>query len=514
MGVKKINYGNEKEAQEAKEFREKDAAMEAKRQASMEASTVNKQIEDVKKQKASEPSSTQTTPTKQKEVTCPFCASHVKKKDVTGGRAELRIPFFDPPWRIPIPPFLAKLIQPKPDKCICQGRQKIKDVADDSTKYQQLAQKAQANIEKSIDLEAQMGTGGMRTTYIEKSDTLFVGLGFNRNDSYEVVPKGQLNPGKLTVDPPGFPAGYESNAVVGKQTSAGWPSAVGNYKIVCANSFNVTAGAGGIQLNTKGPLTFNSGILNLTGPQVNVGSSSGPLTLEGDTVSISGKTISLTPTDANVFVKGTISTTGNVVIGGQLHAETLSFSKASCPARDERTSTNASNPDVTQTMSTTWGGPGVKAIISSILDIQAYFGNVVTNFETAALSILSPQQQASLTNRFTVLAKESLPLEPMITGVCFTAVGPGIVINFPHLHGVLPMQHDHGIRIPDIECKDYASPQAVRAAVVNESLTSNAPAKKKTTAQELIQFALRIPGFVANAGLQIQKAIRWVVQLF
>ena len=80
---------------------------------------------------------------KQKEVKCPFCASHVKKKDVTGGRSELRLPFFDPPLRIPLPPFLAKTIKPKPDKCTCEGKQKIKDVTDDSSKYQQLAQKAQ-----------------------------------------------------------------------------------------------------------------------------------------------------------------------------------------------------------------------------------------------------------------------------------------------------------------------------------------------------------------------------------
>lgn len=456
---------------------------------------------------------------KQKEVTCPFCASHVKKKDVTGGRSELRLPFFDPPLRIPIPPFLAKTIKPKPDKCTCGGKQKLKDVSDDSAKYQQLAQKAQGNVEKSIELESKMGTGGMRTTYIEKSDTLFVGLGFNRNDSYEVVEEGQVSPGKLTTDPPGFAAGYASNAVAGKQTSAGWPAAVGNYKIVCANSFNVTAGAGGIQLNTKGPLTFNSGILNLTGPQVNIGSSSGPLTLEGDSVSISGKTITLTPTDANVFVKGTISTSGNVVVGGQLHAETLSFSKATCAAKDDRTSTNAANPDGTQTMSATWGGVAVKGIISSVLDITTYFGNVLTNFETAATSVVSPTQMANLINRFTVLAKEVIPIEIIPTGI---AIGIGnlgypvlsIVYNFPHLHGIPSLQHDHGIRIPDIDFKDYSSPQAARAAAVNEALTSNAPARKKTSAQELIQFALRVPGFAASAGLQVIKAVRWIVQLF
>ena len=487
------------------------------RQQSENTKTVNQQKQQSAQSQANKPAAGGSS--EQKEVPCPFCGGHVKKRDVSGGRTELKVPFTNPQWRIPIPPFIAKLLKPDPKACSCEGKQKVKDVSDDSAKYQQVQQQAQSNIDKSIELEAKMGTGGNRTTYIEKSDTLMVGLGFNRNNSYENIPEGQVSPGKpqipkKTKEFGAFAAGYKSNAVIGKQTSAGWPSAVGNYKIVCANSFNVVAGAGGINLNTKGPLTFNSGILNLTGPQVNIGSSSGPLTLEGDVVSITGKTITLTPTDANVYVRGTISTPANVIVGGQLHAENLSFCKASCPAKDVSTTTVPANPDATETFQAAWGGAGVKGITSSVLDIQTYFGNVVSEFETAAISMLSPTQMLNLTNRLTTLAKMCIPVETIPTGICITPAGPGIVYNFPHVHGLPSLNHSHGVRVPDIECKDYSSPQAVRAAVINESLVSNTPVVKKTALQDLAKFLLAVPGFIANTSLVAQRAIRWVVQVF
>ena len=477
---------------------------------------LNAQKEQVTRDKATQTSSTSSS--EQKEVECPFCAAHVKKKDVTGGRSENVIPFFDPPLRILIPPFSEKLLKPDPEKCVCKGKQKLKDISDNSAKYEQVKQQAQANIEKSIELEAKLGTGGSRTTIIQKSETLVVGLGFNKNDSYEVVEKGHVSPGRMNAkDPtngPVFAEGYESNGVNGLQTSTAWPEAVGNYKITCANSFQVNAGAGGIKLDTKGPLTLNCGMINLTGPQLNLGSSSGPLTLEGDTVSISGKTITLTPTDANVFVKGSMGLTGNTIVGGQLHAETLSFCKASCPGKDKRTSTNAGNPDVTITSPAVWGGAAVKAITSGVLDIQTYFQNTMINAETAAISVLSPTQMTNLMNRFGTLLKSTIPLETMITGVAWLGPIPLPVQNFPHIHGIPSLVHDHGIRIPDIDCDNYSSPQALRAAVVSEALTSNAPTKKKTSLQELLKFALNLPGSVVALAAQAQKGVRFVLQYF
>ena len=496
--------------------------------------TVNRQINESKAQTANEPAQqSQSAASSQREIKCPFCASHVKKKDVSGGRKELKIPFTNPPYRIPIPPFIAKLLSPDPEKCSCKGEQKIKDASDDTSKYEQAKQKAEANIEKTLDTEAKLGTGGSRTTIVQASDTLCVGLGFNRNASYEVIPEGNVAPGKMSADPEtgaAFAAGIKTNAVVGKQTSLGWPSAMGNYTIKCANSFRLVTGGAGIQMTTKGPVNISGGITTITGPQVTVGSSSGPLTLEGDVVSISGKTISLTPTDANVFVKGTISATGNVAIGGQMHAETLSFCKATCPGKEERSTTEAANPDTTQTFPASWGGIGVKGITSSVMDLQIYFANIISEFETAAINLLAPTQMLNLTNRMGTLSKQLMPIEPLPTGIIMSGtcnvVGTGNlgfpvtstnplpipIYNFPHTHGLPSLNHSHATMVPDIDYKDYSSPQAVRAKVINDSLVSNAPVVPTTKIQELLQYALRLPGFIANTGIQIQKAIQWVQQ--
>jgi hypothetical protein len=449
----------------------------------------------------------------QRDAQCPFCASHVKKKDVSGGKKEFKIPFTNPPYRIPIPPFLAKLLLPDPSKCSCGGKKTVKDVSDDSAKYKQVQQKAEASIDKVLDLEAKLGTGGSRTTMVQASDTLYVGLGFNRNDSYETVPNGHFSPGKISADPKtggAFAAGYSSNAVTGKQTSVGWPSANGTYSIKCANKYQLLTGAGGITMATKGPLSINAGIITLTGPQVTIGSSSGPLTLEGDVVSITGKTISLTPTDANVFVKGTISATGNAVFGGQVHAETLSFCKASCVGVEKRTTTEAGNPDTGITFPAAWGGMGVRAIILAVLDLQYYMMNILSEFETAAINLLAPTQMLNLINRFGMLVKVCIPIEIVPTGI-FIGIGFGLVWNWPHVHGLPSMNHSHAVTVPDIDT-NYSSPQALRAKVINDALTSNAPVVPSNKIQDLIEYIKRLPGFAINTVLQAQKLIHWILQ--
>ena len=458
----------------------------------------------------------------QKDAPCPFCAGHVKKKDLSGGKKEFKIPFTNPPYRIPIPPFIANLLFPDPAACSCEGSRKVKDISDDSAKYQQAKQKAEANIQKTLETEAKLGTGGSRTTIIQASETLYVGLGFNRNNSYEIVEKAHVSPGSLACDAKnakpgktfGVAKGYQSNGVIGKQTSLGWPSASGTYSIKCANKYQLIAGAGGVTMATKGPMTISGGITTITGPQVTVGSSSGPLTLEGDVVSITGKTITLAPTDANVFVKGTVSCTGNAVFGGQVHAETLSFCKASCVGVEARSTVEAGNPDTTQTFPAAWGGGYSQStgITSSVMDIMIYMMNIVTDFETAAINLLAPTQLLNLANRMGTLSKIITTIEPYPTGICLTLAGPGLIWNYPHTHGLPSMNHTHATMVPDIDYKNYSSPQALRAKVISPALTSNAPVVPSNKLQDLIEYTMRLPGFIANTMIQAQKLIQWIIQ--
>jgi hypothetical protein len=135
----------------------------------------------------------------------------------------------------------------------------------------------------------------------------------------------------------------------------------------------------------------------------------------------------------------------------------------------------------------------------------------MTNFETAAISVLSPTQMANLMYRFGTCAKTAISLETMITGIAWLGPIPLPVQNFPHVHTIPSLVHDHGIRIPDIDCDNYSSPESLRAAVVNESLTSNAPAKKKTTMQELLKFAMALPGSIVSIVVNIQKLVTRVL---
>ena len=458
-----------------------------------------------------------------KDVPCPMCSKGAKKKDVSGGRKEFKIPFTNPSYRIPIPPFIAAMLSPSPQACVCKGQGTTKDFSDDSAKYQQAAQKAQANIQKITETEAKLGTGGSRTTIIQASDTLYIGLGFNRNDSYEIVEEGHMSPGKLALGKENaksgaaFAEGYKSNAVQGKQTSLGWPSASGSYSIKCANKYQLLAGSGGVTMATKGPITISGGITTITGPQVTIGSSSGPLTLEGDVVSITGKTITLAPTDANVFIKGTISGTGNAVFGGQVHAETLSFCKASCVGVETRTTVEPANPDTTQTFPAAWGGAygAATGITSSVMDIMIYMMNIVTDFETALVNLLAPTQLLNLVNRMGTMVKIIIPIEILPTGICigfapFPTVG--LIWNYPHTHGLPSLNHTHGVMVPDIDYKNYATPQALRGKVVNPSLTANAPSVPSNSIQDLIEYIKRLPGFAVNTAIQAIKLVQWIRQ--
>lgn len=485
-------------------------------QKAQQTKTVNKQVSQVKTEQAKQTSSGSSS--QQREVECPICGPHVKKKDVTGGKKYFKIPFTDPAYKIPIPPLIAKTFdfdsnRRDGEKCkACEGKKKIKDVTDDSAKYKEVQQKAEQNIDKTLELEAKLGTGGSRTTIIQGSELLYVGLGFNRSDSYEVVKDGNISPGGVYGGKSAaFAGGYKSNAVVGKQTSAGWPSSVGNYTIKCANKLQLLTGAGGITMATKGPLTISAGITTISGPMVTIGSSSGPLTLEGDVVSISGKTVTITPTDKHLAVKGTISTTANMIVGGHTHSEGISFTKASCVGRNETSSMDAANPDNSQTFPAVWGGVGVKGIISSILDIQLWAQSLPMDVKTSAFRMMSPNENINLSNRLGTLAKMIVPFEMTPTGYVM-GVMPGTamlpIFNFPHTHGLPPMQHTHDVRVPDIDCS-HDSPDALRTKALNGAVESNAPhvESNKTTDAKNYLMSL-VPSFLQPSIEKFKQSIK------
>jgi hypothetical protein len=439
---------------------------------------------------------------KKKKCICPVCLITNLVGDKIAGRNFFTIPFTN--FKLPRFDHLKELIPTfdqnrRPgEKCgACEGTKQITDHSDDTAKYQEVAQKIEQNSEKIMQREAQLGLGGTRTTIIQGSDLLFVGLGFNGNKTHETIPEGALAPtmkgGKIPQQ-----NATKINEVVGKQTSLAWPQSVGNYSIKCANKFSLLAGAGGITFATPGPLTFSSGILKFVGPQISIGCATGPLALEGESVNITGKAISVSPTGGELFVKGSINNTGNTTVQGHAHAESMSFVRASCIGTTKSTYSTKANPDVTCTQTATWS---TKAIAAAALDLKYYMQGIPTDSKTSAFRLMSPAEGQAVSDRMASMGSLAQPWESKTTGyilpgtaikinaaqcpcnyygpasgvITGTVIAPVNINNFPHIHGIPEMVHKHEIQLPDM---DYTSdsPAALRSKVITGAHESGAPA--------------------------------------
>ena len=469
---------------------------------------------------------------KKKFCVCPCCSPLNKVLDKVAGKNFFTIPFTT--FKIPRFDHLKELVPAfdqnrRPgEKCqACGGSKKIEDPTDDSSKYQQAAETIQQKSSQIMEQEAKLGLGGARTTIVQGNDTLFVGLGFNENQTYEVAPDSGIAPAMRGNKIP-QQGGMKVNTVVGKQGSLAWPQQVGNYTIKCANKFSMIAGAGGVTIATPGPLTFSSGIMKITGPQISIGCNSGPLTLEGDSVTLTGKAITVTPTGGTLFVKGSIANTGNITTQGHAHFESVSFPKAACVGVTKSTYTTIANPDVLQTQGAAYG---VKALKATATDLKAFYQSVPMDGKTSAFRLQSPKEQKNISNRMSNLASLTKPWETDVTGYILpgTAVqinasrcpcnygGPasGPIIgtfsalvplhNLPHVHGIPEMQHKHDITLPDM---DYTadSAQALREKTITNVQESGVPADPTRDTQTRTTEAKRVgTEFVAAKAVEATK---------
>jgi hypothetical protein len=380
-------------------------------------------------------------------------------------------------------------------KCkVCGGKGTLPDPTDDSAKYQKAKSIAQSRAKEIQEKEALLAPPcGNRYTIIQGSDLLEVGIGMNDAPSYRVDKdkgvrnKGLIDPGLVNTKKAGpqFPEGATANHVQGLNPPA---SPGGHYVIKCSNKFSVLAGAQGIDITTGGPVTIHGGITQIIGPEVTVGSKTGRLLLEGDVVNINGKSIEITPNDGHFFVKGTISNTGNLMVGGHLHAESVSFTKAECSGRNEPTTISA--PADLMTGPAFWGGVAAEALPSVIKDLVQ---NSVQNAAEPkfAQQLISQRGTLSMSEKMANLAYCSLPTELKFTGYIMPGMcnvtGPGgastnlapiPVYNFPHTHALPDLRHTHEVRIPDLDCS-ADSAQEVRGK--QAGVASSAPLHKQST---------------------------------
>jgi hypothetical protein len=412
----------------------------------------------------------------QKQITCPFCTGTVLPK--LAARPFLSLNgFLQRNFGIQIPSTaFSTLLQlaPIPKKALflqscvaCGGKGSIPDPSDDSAKHAQvadLAKQHQAEIEKNEAL----ATGCNRYTIIQGSDLLEVGIGMNTTPSYRVDEGKGIRNARL-ADPsevdtskggPQAPIGATANHVQGTNPLS---SPGGVYVIKCSNKFSVLAGAQGIDITTGGPVNIHGGITSIIGPEVTIGSSTGRLLLEGETVIVNGKSIEVSPSDGHLFVRGTISNTGNIITGGHIHAESMSVVKMDCVSRNE--TTTISGPGNLMTGPAFWGPE--TALVGTLLDLSSNVSQQVANPDFAT-QLTSIRGALGMSESMVNLAYAAIPFELKPSGVTAT-VPPVPVYLFPHVHALPDLRHTHEVRVPNFDHSDTADELRNKQAGVTDS---------------------------------------------
>lgn len=380
----------------------------------------------------------------------------------------------------------------------CENKRSVKDPSDDSAKYAQAASIAQSVAPQIAEEEAKMGTtsgnGGNLVEIYAGHVYKKIGLAINTAPSYRVDRDcGYRNWGVATADksttgPNGFKTG-EANSQYSFRLSRGAkcnhvqglnpPAAPGGtYTIESANSVNIITGAQGFGVTTGGPVTIDGGITRISGPEVSVGGSTGRLLLGGDVINMDAKSIEMAPSDGHVYTRGTMSCSGNMIVGGHAHAESASIVKLATVGKNDDTKVSSSSN--VYGGPAFWGGPVYEGIYASLREMVAHVTTNTTHpillKEVGPISLRYPQ---TLLDNTLNMAYTLRPLELVPTGICIGATGVGIVFNFPHIHAMPDQPHSHGYRGPDI---DYTSETAQQLRGVHAAgAMGHAPLQKKDT---------------------------------
>lgn len=433
-----------------------------------------------------------------REIPCPGCTGNFLYK--TAGRIFGAIEgFLQRTFSIRIPTTIISYLKERMPAAkagaftkgcpVCGGKGKLKDPSDDRAKQKQAASVAKSYTKEIEHNESKLGTGGNRYTIIQNHEYHEVGIGINDAPSYRVdydagwrnkgnAGPDKVNPAKGLVIPEGGKANHVQGLI--PPMSPG-----GTHTIKCTNKFTLITGSHGIEFKTSGPVTIKGGITKIIGPEVTVGSSTGKLHLEGDVVTMSGRSVEVAPTDGHFYVRGTISNSGNLMIGGHAHLESASVVKLETTGRNECSKIGASsNP---YTGPAFFGGlnvEGVKAGLTSLMSFTLFNAThpvLVANMTT-------PRYSSGMTDELLNSAYLLRPQEAVTCGFVDFANIPALgslignvllpVKLYPHVHALPDQMHVHETRIPDIKC-DADTAKSLRAG--QGGVSGPAPLQKHST---------------------------------
>jgi len=362
----------------------------------------------------------------------------------------------------------------------CQNKRKLKDPSDDSAKYAQAASIAQSLAPQIEAEEAKLQPPGGNVVFVTSGNIhVQSGLDINKHRSYRIEEGGIRNKGVAMATANSKYSARTSEGGTAKHVQGIQVPALpgGNYTIVSGNKFSLLTGAQGVDITTGGPINIDGGMTRITGPEVSIITQSGPISIEGDVVKLSGKSIEVSPSDGHLYTRGTMSCSGNCIVGGHAHSESASIVKLSTVGRNDN-SKAASSSNIYGGPAF-WGGQNTEGITAALKELLA-FTTVSTTHPVLVKEVgpLSFRYSQTLNDNFSNLAYMLRPRELVQTGVALLGEYELPVYNYPHVHAMPDQPHSHGMRVPDIDCTAEHSEQ-LRGMFSDSS--GHAPIHRKST---------------------------------
>jgi hypothetical protein len=344
----------------------------------------------------------------------------------------------------------------------CNDTNFIEDKTDRSSQIEAAVAEAQAVAPEIAELEAQIGsTGGNQHVLIVGDALMEVGLGYNDSPSYTVVEGGSIGSGVSMESQAPMSVGQPINATVGTNPLS---TPGGHYIIKCSNKFTVRAGAQGIELSTEGPLVIKAGQTQFIAPEVTIGSSTGQVSIEGQSLVINGgKSCEINAGNdglGQITMGGTVNCKANLIAQGGAHVEgDMSCTSMTMPGVYER-SEHASQDQQTSG-APAWGPECTKQGLKDFLRVHQMRTQDPSGLE------LSPRGRQDNTADQKNLQKKSQRLEPQPTGEIIVgtpisiqtssglvtgtiATTPVLVRSYPHHHELGDQIHAHENFVPNI----------------------------------------------------------------
>jgi hypothetical protein len=182
-----------------------------------------------------------------------------------------------------------------------------------------IKQLTEAVLLQLVEIEKKMGVGGSEIVQITKHKIETIGMVVNDFGSIRFDNVGKMLTSELLIDELGTYFNYEPSPLIEYTHVQDLPG--GDYTLSVGNRWNVTVGAGGINLKTLGTFNATGTVMNVAGEQLNL-SSQNEININSKTINISAEILRLRNTrQKQILIENSLGVNNNVVVGGALSVE-------------------------------------------------------------------------------------------------------------------------------------------------------------------------------------------------